>query len=300
MYSHMVYRVNVFRLPGPSDWATACTVRLIDKFTISKAVTLHHFCGNYAKTDEMSSPCVLLQNLIMQFIQSHTKAFSVRQQDALALSQFKEAEKDIDKLWDLFRTLLETIAPPCVMIIIDHLDNLHDGPDYDLLLERLLDLATSETFVFKIFITSRVGGTPKKILQAIDDLPLQGNEDDEPNIRTFTVPRSPSSVSAGYMSLERRMTRIGSMPITPSTVAQPVTDEDIHHLLHSSSEDEDFNRQLKPGNSARSTTSRNSSTQRSLLDSMTDEEFAGTDGDEFEFKTRTYLEDDEDSECSTT
>ena len=232
----------------------------------------------------------------MQFIQFHTKAFSVRQQDALALSQFQEAEKDIDKLWKLFCTLLESIAPPCVMIMIDHLDNLHDGPDYNLLVERLLDLATSETIVFKIFVTSRVGGTPKQVLQAVDELPMLENEDDEPAIRDFTVPRSPSSVSAGYMSLERRMTRIGSMPITPSTVAQPITDEDIHHLLHSSSEDEDFNRQLRPGSTARSTTSLNSSGKRSLLDGMTDDEFAGTDGDDFEFKTRAYLEDDDDSD----
>lgn len=221
--------VNTFKRAGPSDWTTVFSLRITEYASKVKEMTvLYYLCGNHSTSSEVSSPTVLLQALIMQLIQQHHKRF-VRQVFPFTLEHFKDVQDDIHDLWDLFVKCYAEVEIPCLWLILDHLDNLQKGDDYDFLLQALLHGAQQESPVLKVFISARTG-TPAAISEMLD------KESSNPWLSTITVPRPQSIVGAAIFSRQKRRAR--QPEPCPDENVTAASRAEIDALLNSSSEDD--------------------------------------------------------------
>jgi hypothetical protein len=219
--------VNTFRRSGLTDWATTFSTRMIGYAQrVDNMTVLYHLCGNHPKSQSISTAAVLLQSLIVQVIQQHRKKF-IRKVFPFTLEHFQDVENDMEELWALFCSCCAESGAPCVWIIIDHIDNLRKGEDYDALLHGLQQLTEDGSRVVKVFISARSTGTPPLISEAAKI------QSESSRIVTITVPKAQSSRVAALMSKQKRIAR---MPDSHSE-NEMVPKADIDALLHSSEED---------------------------------------------------------------
>jgi hypothetical protein len=219
--------VNAFRKPGLTDWATTFSTRMIEYAEkVDNMTVLCHLCGNHPGPQPISTAVVLVQSFIMQLIQQHHKKF-IRKAFPFTLEHFQDAENDMEELWGLFCNCCTESGAPCVWIVIDHIDNLRKGEDYDALLHRLQQLTEDGSRVFKVFISARSTGTPPAILQAAE------SELESSRIATITVPRGQSSMAVALTSKQKRIARLPDSHSEHDTVSKV----DIDALLNSSEED---------------------------------------------------------------
>ena len=219
--------VNTFRRSGLTDWATTFASRVVEYAEkINEMTVLYHFCGTHPGSQPISTPLVLVQSLIMQTIQQHHKNF-IRKDFSFTLEHFQDVENDVEELWDLFRSCCAESRAPCIWVVIDHLDNLRKGEDYDALLQRLQQLTEDEACVFKVFVSARSTGTPLTISAAAKA------ESETSRVATITVPKAQSSIDAALTSRQKRLAR---MPDRHSEDGN-VPEANIDALLHSSEED---------------------------------------------------------------
>ena len=231
--------VNTFRCSGLTDWATTFASRVVEYAEkISNMTVLYQFCGTHPASQPISTPLVLVQSLIMQMIQQHHKQF-VHKAFPFTLEHFQDAENDMEDLWGLFCNCCAESGAPCVWVIVDHVDNLRKGEDYDALLQHLQQLTEDETRVFKVFASARSTGTPL----TISAVAKSGSETSR--VATITVPKALSSTDAALMSRQKRMARVPDSHSEDCNVPKA----NIDALLHSSEEEsessaEDENRFL--------------------------------------------------------
>lgn len=219
--------VNTFRRLGLADWATTFATRVIEYAEkVDNMTVLCHLCGNHSGSQPISTAAVLVQSLIMQVIQQHHKKF-IRKVFPFTLEHFQDVENDMEELWALFCSCCAESGAPCLWIVIDHIDNLRKGEDYDALLHGLQQLTEDGSRVFKIFISARSTGTPAAISEAAE-IESKGSR-----IATITVPKVQSSTAAALMSKHKRIARLPDSHSQNDTVSKA----DIDALLHSSEED---------------------------------------------------------------
>lgn len=72
----------------------------------------------------------------MQVIQQHHKKF-IRKAFPFTLEHFQDVENDMEELRALLWSSCAESGARCVWIVIDHIDNLCKGEDYDALLHGL-------------------------------------------------------------------------------------------------------------------------------------------------------------------
>jgi hypothetical protein len=237
--------VNTFRRPGLTDWATTFSTRMIEfAEKVDNMTVLCHLCGNHPGSQPISTPAVLVQSLIMQVIQQHHKKFT-RKTFPFTLEHFQDVENDMEELWALFCSCCAESGAPCVWIVIDHIDNLRKGEDYDALLHGLQKLTKDDMRVFKVFISARSTGTPPAISKAAE------NGSESSHIATITVPRAQSSMGVALMSKQKRIAR---MPDSHSE-HDMVPKADIDALLNSSEEDSESGAESNKGFRVESPTS---------------------------------------------
>jgi hypothetical protein len=227
-FSSLIW-INTFRRSGLADWGTAFAVRLIqDAAKFQDMTVLHHFCGNHPSTWTVSTPTVVIQSLITQLLQQHHKKF-IRRTFPFTLEHFQDAREDIEELWDLFQSCCAEAEVLCVWIIIDNIDNIQRGDDYDSFIRGLQRLTEEASRVFKIFITARTSGTPRSIIDAVLAV-----EPYLPRTATVTVPKAQSSTAAAALLSKQK--RLARLPESYSE-ASPAPKPDIQDLLESSEED---------------------------------------------------------------
>jgi hypothetical protein len=220
--------VNTVKQAGPSDWATTFAIRIVEYAAkIDNMTVLYHLCGNHPTLSQVSTPAVMLQSLIMQLLEHHHKHY-VRKVFPFTLEYFQDVQDDIHDLWDLFLKCCAEARVPCVWLILDHVDNLTKGEDYDFVLQALLHVIQDEGRVFKVFLSARTTGTPDEISEAATtDL----------SINTVTVPKAVHSAAAAMLSKQKRTARLPDEP-SPEQPAVMASKAEIDALLHSSSEDD--------------------------------------------------------------
>jgi hypothetical protein len=220
--------VNSVKRAGPSDWATTFATRIVEYAAkIDNMTVLYHLCGNHPTSSPVSTPAVMLQSLIMQLLEQHHKHY-VRKVFPFTLEYFQDVQDDIHDLWDLFLKCCAEARVPCVWLILDHVDNLKKGEDYDFVLQALLHVVQDEGQVFKVFFSARTAGTPDEISKAITT---------DPSINTVTVPKAAPSTAAAILSKQKRIARLPDEP-SPEQPAVMASKTEIDALLHSSSEDD--------------------------------------------------------------
>jgi hypothetical protein len=219
--------VNTCRRSGLTDWATTFSTRMV-KYAekVDNMTVLYHLCGNHPRSQPISTAAVLVQSLIMQVIQQHHKKF-IRKAFPFTLEHFQDVENDMEELWALFCSCCAESRAPCMWIVVDHIDNLRKGEDYDALLHSLQQLTEDGSRVFKVFISARSTGTPPAISEAAE-IELESSR-----IATITVPKVQSSMAAALMSKQKRIARMPDSHSENDTVSKA----DIDALLHSSEED---------------------------------------------------------------
>ena len=227
-YSSLLW-INTFRRSGPADWGTAFSVRLIQNAPkIQGRAIFHHFCGNHPSSRPASTPMVVIQSLVMQLLQQYHKKF-IRKAFPFTLEHFQDAQEDMEELWDLFHSCCAEAELLCVWLLIDNVDNLQKGEDYDSLIQGLQHLTEEASRVFKVFITARTSGTPRSIIDAAEDPDLTS-----PRVATVTVPKSQSSTAAAALLAKQK--RPHRLPDQYSEASTPPK-ADIPNLLESSEED---------------------------------------------------------------
>ena len=236
----------------------------------------------------------MLQRLIMLLIQQNKNKLSVRKAEALSLDTCRKARDDIHELWEILQWLWQEVDTKCLYIVLDHFDSLQKGRDYDVVLESLLELVQSQGIVVKVLITSRVGGTPALVKDAMAAV-LDEAQDYE--IQALTIPRATAASSSSYAKVQRRQFRLASETATAENFV-PYSEEKIDQMLHSSSgEDELCSWKKKPTNKPVSgstiTESDEPSDEPLLLSSDEDPIYSDPD---LEFKSHDPLADCEDSD----
>lgn len=155
---------------------------------------LYHLCGNHPTSSQVSTPAVMLQSLIMQLLEQHHKHY-VRKVFPFTLEYFQDVQDDIHDLWDLFLKCCVEARVPCVWLILDHVDNLTKGENYDFVLQALLHVVQDEGRVFKVFFSARTAGTLDEISEAATT---------DPSINMVTVPKAAPSTAAAMLSKQKR------------------------------------------------------------------------------------------------
>ena len=227
--------VNTHRRAGPADWATAFATRTIEYASkIDNMMVLYHLCGNHPTSDQVSTSTVVLQSIIMQVIQQHCKKF-VRKVFPFTLEHFQDVRDDMEDLWELFSSCCDESRAPCVWLIIDNINNLQKGEDYDNLLLGLQNLVDTSSRVVKIFISARANEAPEALLKAAIAEPEQeqGRQSSR-RVAVVNVPRAQSSISAALLSKQKRLARI---PDPSPNCESPSAKADIAGLLDSSEDD---------------------------------------------------------------
>ena len=221
---------NTSRTYGTADWATAFATRLIEYAgKLDNMTVLYHFCGNQATSRPVSTPAVLVQSLVMQTLQLYHKSF-LRKAFPFTLGHFEDAADDLEDLWGLFIDCCVESQVACVWLIVDHIDNLQKGEDYDALLANLRGLTEEDSRIFKVYISARSSGTPA-VMQSSSTTSTDG--DALSRIFTVTVPRAQSRLSAAMLSKQKRLARIPDA----SPERAPIDEAEIADLLDSSSDD---------------------------------------------------------------
>jgi hypothetical protein len=219
--------VNTFRQSGLTDWATMFSTRMIEYAEkVDNMTALCHLCGSHPASQSISTAAVLVQSLIMQVIEQHHKKF-IRKAFPFTLEHFQDVENDMEDLWTLFCSCCAESGAPCVWIVVDHIDNLQKGEDYDALLHGLQQLTEDGSRVFKVLISARSTGTPPAISEAAKI------ESESSHIATITVPRGPSSMAVALMSKQKHIARMPDSHLEHDTASEA----DIDALLNSSEED---------------------------------------------------------------
>jgi hypothetical protein len=225
--------VNTYRQAGPADWATAFATRMIEYASkIDNMMVLYHLCGNHPTSDQVSTSTAVLQSIIMQVIQQHYKKF-VRKVFPFTLEHFQDVHDDMEELWELFSSCCDESRAPCVWLIVDYVNNLQKGEDYDNLLFGLQNLVDASSRVVKIFISARANETPSAILEAAIAEQEQGQQSSR-RVAVVNVPRAQSSISAALLSKQKRLARIPDLSLDCES---PSAKADIADLLDSSEDD---------------------------------------------------------------
>jgi hypothetical protein len=225
--------VNTYRRAGPADWATAFATRMIEYASkIDNMMVLYHLCGSHPTSDQVSTSTVVLQSIIMQVIQQHYKKF-VRKVFPFTLEHFQDVRDDMEELWELFSSCYDECRAPCVWLIVDNVNNLQKGEDYDNLLLGLQNLLDTSSRVVKIFISARASEAPSALLEAAIAEKEQGQQS-SPRVAVVNVPRAQSSISAALLSKQKRLARI---PDLSPDGESPPPKADIAGLLDSSEDD---------------------------------------------------------------
>jgi hypothetical protein len=199
---------------------------------IDNMMVLYHLCGNHPTSDQVSTSTVVLQSIITQVIQQHYKKF-VRKVFPFTLEHFQDVRDDMEELWELFSSCCDECRAPCVWLIIDNVNNLQKGEDYDDLLSGLQNLLDTSSRVVKIFISARASEAPSALLEAAIAEKEQGQQS-PPRVAVVNVPRAQSSISAALLSKQKRLARI---PDPSPDSESPPPKADIAGLLDSSEDD---------------------------------------------------------------
>ena len=200
---------------------------------INGMTVVFHLCGNHSMSRPVSTPAVLLQSLIMQVIQQHLQVFT-QSSLSFTLDHFQDVQDDVGGLLELFSRCCVECGASCVWIVLDHLDNLQKGEDYDYLVQGLLKLSDNNSRVHKIFVSARSSGTHMAVLEAAD-MHAANEHESSPSIAAVNVPKAPSKMAATLLSRQKRLTRLPD-----STVQSTATKADIEYLLHSSSSEDEL------------------------------------------------------------
>ena len=153
--------VNTQKVYGIADWATSFSTRIIEySGRIEYAMVLYYFCGNHPISNQASAATVTIQSMIMQILQVHHKKFVSRKLFPFTLEHFEDAADDISELWNLLLSCIAEADLKCVWLVIDNIDNLQSGSNWDFFVSALLALAEDDSKLFKIFITARGTGFP--------------------------------------------------------------------------------------------------------------------------------------------
>jgi hypothetical protein len=252
--------VNTYRRAGPADWATAFATRIIEYAgKIDNMMVLYHLCGNHPTSNQVSTSTVVLQSIIIQVIQQHYKKF-VRKVFPFTLEHFQDVRDDMEELWELFSSCCDECRAPCVWLIVDNVNNLQKGEDYDNLLLGLQNLVDASSRVVKIFISARANEAPSALLEAAIAEKEQGQQSSR-RVAVVNVPRAQSSISAALLSKQKRLARI---PDPSPDGESPPPKADIAGLLDSSEDDlvsdpqeeEEFSVVVQPPGSIASTKAR--------------------------------------------
>jgi hypothetical protein len=199
---------------------------------IDNMMVLYHLCGNHPTSDQVSTSTVVLQSIITQAIQQHYKKF-VRKVFPFTLEHFQDVRDDMEDLWELFSSCCDECRAPCVWLIVDNVNNLQKGEDYDNLLLGLQNLLDTSSRVVKIFISARASEAPSALLEAAIAEKEQGQQSSS-RVAVVNVPRAQSSVSAALLSKQKRLARI---PDPSPDGESPPPKADIAGLLDSSEDD---------------------------------------------------------------
>lgn len=220
--------INAVKQPGPSDWATAFAVRMVeDAAKVDNMAVLHHFCGNHPASSPVSAPAVMLQSLIMQLIEQRHKHFG-RKDFSFTLEYFRDAQDDIHELWDLFLKCCAEAKVPGIWLVLDHFDNLARNEDYNFVIQALLRVVRDGGRVFKVFFSARTAGTPDEVTEVAAQ---------DSSVSIITVLKTSTTTAAALASKHKRAARLPDEPSSeqPAVMASKV---EIDALLHSSSENE--------------------------------------------------------------
>jgi hypothetical protein len=199
---------------------------------IDNMMVLYHLCGNHPTSDPVSTSTVVLQSIIMQVIQQHYQKF-VRKVFPFTLEHFQDVHDDMEELWELFSSCCDESRAPCVWLIVDNVNNLQKGEDYDNFLLGLQNLVDASSRVVKIFISARANQAPLALLEAAIAEKEQGQQFSR-RVAVVNVPRAQSSISAALLSKQKRLARI---PDPFPDGEPPAPKADIAGLLDSSEDD---------------------------------------------------------------
>lgn len=230
-YSSLLW-INSYRGLGIADWVSAFSTRLVEHAgRLPEMTVLYHFCGNHSTSRRVSTATVVVQSLIIQILQLYHKKFS-RKVFPFTLEHFRDAQDDFEDLWNLFVECCAEAQVTCVWLIVDHIDNLKKGENYDALLTSLKNLTEEDSKIFKVFLSARSTGTPS-IMQSASTNSIDETVQPLSQIFTVTVPRAQTRTSAALLSKQKRLVRI------PDAFPEqtPLGDADIAELLGSSSDD---------------------------------------------------------------
>jgi len=223
--------VNTQRVYGIADWASSFATRIIEYAgKIDYLTVLYHFCGNHAPAETVSTAAVTIQSMIMQILQVHHKKFMARKAFPFTMEHFEDAAGDIEELWGLFLACISEAELQCFWLILNNIDNLQKGPDWDFLVSALQRLTVEDSRLFKIFITAR--GTGKETISGLRKA-LTSMDAADPRVSIVTIPRAISRVTNALYAKSKRLSR---QPDEKGP--ENITKADIDDLLASDSADE--------------------------------------------------------------
>ena len=227
--------VNTQKVYGIADWATSFSTRIIEySGRIEYAMVLYYFCGNHPISNQASAATVTIQSMIMQILQVHHKKFVSRKLFPFTLEHFEDAADDISELWNLLLSCIAEADLKCVWLVIDNIDNLQSGSNWDFFVSALLALAEDDSKLFKIFITARGTGreTRAGILKALVDMSKDGRESSR--VSVVAVPRAVSRAANSLWAKQQRPSRLPDH----NEGEKLLTKADVDDLLDSDSDDE--------------------------------------------------------------
>ena len=223
--------VNTQRVYGIADWASSFATRIIEYAgKIDYLTVLYHFCGNHASSEKVSTIAVTVQSMIMQILQVHHKKFAARKAFPFTMEHFEDAAEDIEELWGLFMACIAEAELQCVWLILDNIDNLQKGPDWDFLVSALQQLTVEDSRLFKMFITAR--GTEKEATFGVTKA-LASMDAANPRVSIVTIPRAISRVTNALYAKSKRPSRRPD-----EKEPESITKADIDDLLASDSDGE--------------------------------------------------------------
>jgi hypothetical protein len=227
--------VNTQKVYGIADWASSFSTKIIEYAgKIEYIMVLHHFCGNHPPSNPVSTVAVTVQSMIMQILQYHHKRFASRKVFPFTLEHFEDAADDLPELWNLLLSCISEADLKCVWLVIDNIDNLQKGTDWEFFISALQELSEEDSALFKIFVTAR--GTGKEARTGIEKALADMSTNDQKNSRVsvVTVSRVVSRVNNALYGRNKRPARLPDH----EEDEKPATKADIDALLDSGSDDE--------------------------------------------------------------
>jgi hypothetical protein len=233
-HSSMLW-VNTQKVYGIADWASSFSTKIIEYAgKMEYIMVLYHFCGNHPPSHEVSTVAVTVQAMIMQVLQTHHKKFVSRKLFPFTLEHFEDAAEDMMELWSLLISCIAEAGLPCVWLVIDNVDSLQKGSDWDFFISALQELSEGDAKLFKIFVTARGTGkeTRAGVQKALADMSKDGQESNR--VAIVTVPRAISRTTNSLYGKQKRPARLPDQEEESQVAAKANVDD----LLNSGSDDE--------------------------------------------------------------